>query len=206
MTNQTRTPVRQKEIFDTAAALFARRGYSRTSMRDLAEALGLQKSSLYHYFESKEELLHRLLDEFMDQALERLEALCSLPMDPAAKLSAYLRFYTTFYAGDRDRLSLLVNDLDCLGPARRKAVVGKEKRYLTIIKGIMRELKEAGLMRDIPIGVAVFAFYGMVHFTPKWYRNDGPVTPQQLGEIFQEIFSNGALLQPAAPKAARKRA
>lgn len=201
--NHTRTPIRQQEIFDTAARLFARRGYSRTSMRDLAEALGLQKSSLYHYFESKEDLLHRLLDEFMDQALERLESLSSLPMDPAAKLSAYLRFYTTFYAGDLDRLSLLVNDLDCLGPARRKDVVDKERRYLSIIKGIMRDLKNAGLMRDIPISVAVFAFYGMVHFTPKWYRKEGTVTAQQLGEMFQEIFSHGALT-PDRPEKTRK--
>jgi len=188
---------RQREIYDTAARLFAQRGYSRTSIRDLSEALGLQKSSLYHYFESKEDLLHRLLDQFMTDALQGIEELCAQPQPPQEKLAAFMCFYTSFYAGDRDRLTLLVNDLDCLGHERRGAVVAKQRRYVAAIKGILEQMQQAGLMRDIPLSVAVFAFFGMVHYTPKWYHLDGPVSPQRLGELFQEIFCRGVLVQAA---------
>lgn len=190
---------REREIYDTAARLFARRGYSRTSIRDLSEALGLQKSSLYHYFESKEDLLHRLLDQFMEQALQSIEALCSQPMPPQEKLAAFMRFYTSFYAGDRDRLSLLVNELDCLGGERRAAMVAKQRRYVAAIQGILSQMQQQGLMRDIPLPVAVFAFFGMVHYTPKWYRREGGVSPEELGNLFETIFCHGVLKAEAQP-------
>ncbi len=189
---------RNQEIFDTAAYLFASRGYARTSIRDLAEALGMQKSSLYHYFDSKEDLLHRMLDQFMDQALERIESLCGQDLPPLEKLAEFMRFYTHIYAGDRDRLTLLVNDLDCLTPQRKMQVVAKERRYVAVIRSILAELKAAGLLADLPLPVLVFAFFGMVHYTPKWYRPDGPVSPEELGEVFRQVFCHGVLQNGAA--------
>lgn len=189
---------RNQEIFDTAAHLFASRGYARTSIRDLAEALGMQKSSLYHYFDSKEDLLHRMLDQFMDQALERIESLCGQDLPPLEKLAEFMRFYTHIYAGDRDRLMLLVNDLDCLTPQRRMQVVAKQRRYVAVIRSILAELKQAGLLADLPLPVLVFAFFGMVHYTPKWYRPDGAVSPEELGEVFRQVFCHGVLQNGAS--------
>jgi AcrR family transcriptional regulator len=189
---------RSQEVFEAAARLFAQRGYSRTSIRDLAEELGLQKSSLYHYFDSKEDLLHRLLDDIMEQALTRIEKLCAQPLPPLDKLAAFMRLYTHVYAGDRARLTLLVNELDCLPPERRDQVVAKQRRYVAAIKGILAELREAGLLRDLPLPVLVFAFFGMVHYTPKWYSPDGPVSPDELGGVFEQIFCHGALTPDSA--------
>lgn len=189
---------RNQEIFDTAAHLFANRGYARTSIRDLAEALGMQKSSLYHYFDSKEDLLHRMLDQFMDQALERIESLCGQDLPPLEKLAEFMRFYTHIYAGDRDRLMLLVNDLDCLTPQRKTQVVAKQRRYVAVIRSILAELKQAGLLADLPLPVLVFAFFGMVHYTPKWYRPDGAVSPEELGEVFRQVFCHGVLQNGAS--------
>ena len=187
---------RKQQVFDTAARLFAERGYSRTSIRDLSQALDLQKSSLYYYFESKEELLFLLLNDFMDRALEAIDQVCGQEAPPLEKLAGFMRVYTSFYAGDRHRLSLLVNDLDCLGPKLKHQVLAKERRYLAAIKGILSDLKQAGLLRDLPISVAVFAFFGMVHYTPKWYSQDGSVSPEELGRLFQQIFCQGVLQGP----------
>jgi AcrR family transcriptional regulator len=185
----------RKRIFDTAARLFAVRGYGRTSIRDLTQALGLQKSSLYHHFESKEDLLYQLVGEFMDEALVFIEDLGRQNIPPLEKLSAFLRYYTEFYAAEPYRLTILVNELDCLDPQRRKEVVAKERRYVRAIKVVLDELQEAGLMRGIPPAVAVFAFFGMVHYTPKWYRTKGEVSPDELGQLFEAIFCRGVLGQ-----------
>ncbi|MCB2188673.1 MAG: TetR/AcrR family transcriptional regulator [Deltaproteobacteria bacterium] len=190
---QKKGELRQQQIFETAASLFAERGYARTSIRDLSEALELSKSSLYHYFDSKEDLLHRLLADFMDEALAQIEEISGRDLPPLEKIGAVMRFYTSFFAGSRHHLTLLVNDLDCLSPVRRDAVVAQERRYVVALKGILSELKDAGLLRDLPLSVAVFAFFGMVHYTPKWYRQDGPVSPADLGLYFQQIFCQGIL-------------
>ena len=180
-------------LYDTAASLFARKGYKGTSIRDLALALDLQKSSLYHYFDSKEELLFSILDECMTEALQEIETLCALHISPMEKLQKFMQYYTSFYAGDRDRLILLVNELDCLGPDYRQTLIQKERRYMQALNEIFLELQEQGIMKSIPPSVASFAFFGMVHSTYKWYRQDGLIHPEHLGDIFLEIFTHGIL-------------
>ncbi|MBU1273792.1 MAG: TetR/AcrR family transcriptional regulator [Proteobacteria bacterium] len=68
---------RRRQLYAAAARLFAARGYHATSLRELAEALGLNKSSLYHYFDSKQELLCHLLDDYICEALAEIQSLCS---------------------------------------------------------------------------------------------------------------------------------
>lgn len=180
-------------LYDTAADLFASKGYKGTSIRDLALALDLQKSSLYHYFDSKEELLFSILDESVTVALHEIEGICSSHIPPLEKLRQCMQYYTSFYAGDRDRLILLVNELDNIGTDYRNKLIQKERRYVRVLNGIFAELKEEGLMKSIPQAVATFAFFGMVHYTYKWYRQDGPIRPKDLGNFFLEIFTHGIL-------------
>ncbi len=183
----------REKIHEVAARLFAQRGYHGTSIRDLAQELGMQKSSLYHHFESKQDLLFSLVDEFMDQALARIEAMTSPEMTPRQKLSAVIRFYTTFYAASPDRLTILINELESLSPQQKRVALDKERRYVKTLKDILEQAAQAGLMRDIPPTVAVFAFFGMVHYTPKWYRPEGKVDPEELGGLFETVFCQGVL-------------
>ena len=188
---------RRQELYDTAARLFAAQGYHGTSLRDLARELGMQKSSLYHYFESKQDLLFHLLDAYISEALVEIEAMCAQPVSPKEKLARFMRFYTDRYAGDLDRLTLLVNEVPNLEPQRRAIMEEKERRYVAALGDILSDLQKDGLMKDMPLAVAAFAFFGMVHFTYKWYRPQGPVKPAELADYFLEIFSSG-ILKPDA--------
>lgn len=184
----------REKILATAAGLFARKGYHGASIRDLTQELGLQKSSLYNHFQSKEDLLFHLVDEFMDQALEHIEGVSSSAGTPGQRLSAFVRSYTQVYAAAPDRLAILINELDNLNPRQRRVVLAKERRYVKAIRDILEEAGKAGLLRDIPLSLAVFAFFGMVHYTPKWYRPDGKVDPEELGRLFETIFCQGVLV------------
>ena len=184
---------RRRRLFDVAARLFAERGYHGTSLQDLAREMGLKKSSLYHYMSSKEDLLFQLLDEHITVALEEIQGLAPPQAPPLVRLQGFLRFYTRFYASDRHRLILLVNELDNLSPAHRQVLVAKQRRYLEAIEDILAGLRREGLMKEIPPAVAAFAFFGMVHYTYKWFRPAGSVDYAELGEYFQEIFTRGVL-------------
>ena len=107
--------LKQEQLFNTAASLFAEKGYHGTSISDLAQAMGMRKGSLYHYFKSKEELLFRLLDEYITEALTEIETICALEVTPTEKLRQFMLFYSGFYAGDHDRLVLLINDINHTG-------------------------------------------------------------------------------------------
>ena len=184
-----------KEIHGVVTRLFARKGYHNTSMREIARGLGMNQSSLYHYFDSKEDILYALINDTVDDALNTLEGICKTDISPHSKLNRVLSFYTNFYAGDQDRLRLLVNELGNLGKDYRKVLIKKERRYVHLIQLILKALSSEGRMKPIPPAVATFAFFGMVHYTIKWYDRDGPIKSGELADYFLEIFTKGIFVQ-----------
>ncbi len=180
-----------KEIHGIATRLFAQKGYHNTSMRQIARALSMNQATLYHYFESKEQILYTLLNDTMDDALEKLEEICDSDLSAREKLEEVISFYTQYYAGQQDRLTLLVNEHLHLEGALQEAVIQKERRYVRLIQSILKELADEGLMKPIPPAVAAFAFFGMVHYTIKWYHMDGPIRSSELADYFLEIFTQG---------------
>jgi len=183
-----------KEIHRVVIRLFARNGYHNTSMREIARGLNMNQSSLYHYFNSKEDILFALVNDAMDDALNILEEICKTNLSPHGKLNRVLSFYTNYYAGDQDRLRLLVNEQCNLGDDYRKVLITKERRYVYLIQSILKALADDGRMKSIPPVVATFAFFGMVHYTIKWYSKDGPVKSGGLADYFLEIFTNGIFI------------
>lgn len=187
--------IKANQIRRVITRLFARDGYHGTSMRAIARELGMHPSSLYHYFNSKEEMLFKLLDATMDEALEVLEEICARRIPATEKLTQVLGFYVRYYAGDQARLHLLLSERHVLSPRSQRILITKERRYVGLFRQIFEELAAEGRTKAIPPSVATFAFLGMVHYTVKWYRRNGPVGLDRLAEFFVEIFTRGILRQ-----------
>lgn len=181
------------EIQRVISHLFAYKGYHSTSMREIARELGMNQSSLYHYFRSKEEILFKLMNDAMDNALTTLEEICAGDLLPRDKLNKILHFYTQYYAGNPERLMLLVNEQSSLHSEHRRILVDKQRRYIHLFQSVFEELDEYQLTKEIPHSVAIFAFLGMVHYTIKWYDKKGRVGLEELANSFVEIFTKGIL-------------
>ena len=181
------------EIKKVIAGLFSEKGYQGTSMREIGRALGMNQSSLYHYFKSKEEILFGLMNDAMDNALESLREICESDLTPEEKLSEVLVFYARYYAGDQESLALLVNEMPSLGDRYHRILLKKQRLYVELIKSILLELTQSEKMKTIDPAIATFAFFGMVHYTIKWYHKEGPVGPEALANLFVEIFTRGIL-------------
>lgn len=185
---------KRKELQAAIAHLFAQKGYHATSMRDIGRQLGMNQASLYYYFQSKEEILFNLMNDAMDEALKTLEQICNLNLSPEDKLNRILRFYTRYYAGDQHLLILLVTEMESLNMDYRLILIEKQRRYVKLLESILEELAAQGRMKGIPPGIAAFAFFGMVHYTSKWYCAEGPVGINALSDIFLDIFTRGILI------------
>ena len=193
---QTKTNQKIEEIHRAIAHLFATKGFHATSMRAIAQELDMQPSSLYHYFSSKEEMLFTLMNNAMDEALEKLQKVCETDFPPEQKLRDMLGFYARFFAGDQEREILLVNEIDSLQDKYRKILIEKQRSYIHLLRSILEELAGHDLMKKIDPTVATFAFFGMVHYTIRWYQKDGPVNIATLSDNFVEIFTKGILKSP----------
>ncbi len=185
-----------QEIERVSARLFAHNGYHRTTMRDIAGALRMNQASLYHYFPGKEDILFKLMNDAMDDAMAVLVEICAEKRPPEEKLRAVLQFYTRHYAGDQERLILLVQEGSALPEEKRRVLVEKERRYVQLFKALFQELTDRNHMKAVPPSIATFAFFGMVHYTIKWYRKDGPMAPDGLAQSFAEILLRGVLQDP----------
>jgi len=190
---RSRSLQKTKEIHRVIARLFAYRGYHSTSMREIARELGMNQSSLYHYFSSKEDILFKLMNDAIDDVFVTLEDIYAADLLPEDKLKRVLDSYIRSYAGDQERLILLVNEMNSLNEKYRHVLVEKQRRYVQLIKSILNELVGESKMKKIDPTVAIFAFFGMVHYTIKWYHKDGPITLDELAKLFVEIFTKGIL-------------
>jgi AcrR family transcriptional regulator len=188
-----KSPKKSKEIHGVVARLFAYRGYHHTSMREIARELDMNQSSLYHYLTSKEDVLFKLMNDAMDHVLVELKEICEKDLSAEDKLKKVLHSYIRSYAGDQERLILLVNEMNSLTEPNRLILVEKQRKYVQLIKSVLKELVDEDKMREIDPSVATFAFFGMVHYTIKWYHKDGPITLDELARLFVEIFTRGIL-------------
>jgi AcrR family transcriptional regulator len=183
-----------EEIQRVTGYLFAHKGYRPTTMREIAQELGMDKSSLYHYFKSKEDILFKLANDTISDSLETLKKICATDLPPVEKLKEVLAFHVRYYAGDQEGLILLMaNELNSLNEEYRSILVKKQRRYVQLIKAILKELSSQRKLKQIHPSIMTFAFFGMVHYTIKWYHKQGPVGVDELADLFVEIFTKGIL-------------
>jgi TetR/AcrR family transcriptional regulator, cholesterol catabolism regulator len=113
---------RDREVLDAAARVFYERGYSDASVQDVADELGILKGSLYHYIDTKEDLLFRLLQETHDEIYEILEEVAKLDgLNPLERLEIYIRKQVEYNIDNLLRVSVYYHDLERLTEERRKA-------------------------------------------------------------------------------------
>ena len=126
-------------MLDAAARVFYERGYSDASVQDVADELGILKGSLYHYIDTKEDLLFRLLQETHDEIYEILEEVAALEgLNPIERLEIYIRRQVEYNIDNLLRVSVYYHDLERLTEERRKAIVGRRREHETWVIGLIR--------------------------------------------------------------------
>ena len=97
---------RDTNVIAAAITVMAERGYSATSIQEVADRVGVLKGSLYHYFSSKEELLFRILDESYQQSAEITREVVALNLSPLEELSEFLRRMCLWYLTNLERANI----------------------------------------------------------------------------------------------------
>jgi AcrR family transcriptional regulator len=161
---------RRTELTRAAARLFAEKGYHGTSTADLAEALGVQKGSLYSHIKSKDDLLWETLSE---GATAFHAALDAIPDDvaPAEKIRLALRGHLRVVAEQLDVATVFVQEWRYLEDARRDRFVAERRRYEERIRELLREGRDLGELRsDLDVGSAARLLLSAVNWAYTWLR------------------------------------
>ena len=163
---------RDREVLDAAARVFYERGYSDASVQDVADELGILKGSLYHYIDTKEDLLFRLLQETHDEIYEILEEVAKLEgLNPIERLEIYIRRQVEYNIDNLLRVSVYYHDLERLTEERRKAIVSRRREHETWVIGLIREAQSTGLADPgLDPKIAARCIFATIIWTYRWFR------------------------------------
>jgi AcrR family transcriptional regulator len=161
---------RRAELSRHAARLFAEKGYHGTSVGDLAQALGVQKGSLYAHIGGKQELLYEAMREGADafhHGLDRIPE--DLPVTERIRLA--LRAHLATVGDQLDVATIFVQEWRNLEGEHREEILGERRRYEDRIRALFREGRELGELRsDLDESVAALLFLSAANWAYTWLR------------------------------------
>jgi AcrR family transcriptional regulator len=194
---------RRVEIIAAAGAAFLAKGFGATSFKDIAEAVGMDRASLYYYFESKQELFHAATSAAVARNVADAERVARGDAPPEDKIveivSMLLESYTDtdypymfmFLQEDVNQITTTSDD-----PWARE-VKALTRRYEAAVGAILDDGIAAGAFRaDAPTHVLTKAIIGMANWTHRWYRAEGPLSATQIADVFAQTFLHG-ICRPA---------
>jgi AcrR family transcriptional regulator len=180
---------RKSELTRQAARLFAEKGYHGTSIGDLAEAMGVQKGSLYAHIDSKAGLLWEVA---RDGAAAFHAALDSIPDDLKAteKIRQALRAHLSVIAEQLDIATVFIREWRYLEGERREEFLAERRRYEDRFRAFFREGRELGELRtDLDDGTATLLALSAANWAYTWLRPGGDT--DELADRFYAVLLDG---------------
>jgi AcrR family transcriptional regulator len=208
-TAQMKGDDRVRQIEHAAAELFFRCGYQATSLRDIAEAVGIRPASLYHHFPSKQALLFAVLNRTVDDLIDRGEHALMTETDPPAQLRCIVREFI-LYVAERPREGMVGDiEIEHLDEGNRAILLSKRDRYQRIVEQVVAAGNEQGIFAVGDVKLAVFAILGMCNHVTIWFRPGRRRTAADIAQEYGDLALRLVAYQPAgasttAPRAATR--
>ena len=170
------------KLLQTAAHLFRNKGYERTTVRDLASAVGIQSGSIFHHFKSKDDILRAVMEETIhyNTALMRVElaAAGSVRERVLALIRCELQ---SIMGGSGEAMAVLVYEWRSLSESGQAQVLALRDIYEQLWLQVLGEAKDAGLIRG-DLFITRRFLTGALSWTTTWFRPDGSMNLDQLAD------------------------
>lgn len=165
---------RDDAVMAAAIEVMSARGYTATSIQDVADRVGVLKGSLYHYFSSKEELLFRIVEESHEQTSRIAEEVAGLGLSPLEELLEYLRRSSVWYLENRDRANIFFTDRRHLTGERLTQSNGWGRFFERHIQALVAAGQENGEIRpDVELRLITRFLLGAVNNVRFWPSRSG---------------------------------
>lgn len=178
-------------IHSAAVSLFFERGYHGTSMRDVAAAVGIQMSSLYHYFPSKQSLLFSIMNQTMDDLIDNAKMAFDIDAQPREKLIAGITSHVNFHAQKYMENFITDSELRSLDTAERKKIVAKRDNYSSLFRAVIEDGQSRGDFRKADVSVSLAAMFSTISSVPAWFKPNGRLTLDQVAKEISLLFLDG---------------
>ncbi|MEU7481206.1 TetR/AcrR family transcriptional regulator [Lentzea sp. NPDC042327] len=178
-----------ERLIDAATRLFADKGYERVAVQEVVEHAGVTKGAMYHYFGSKDDLLHEIYGRLLRLQTEHLEKIVSGDGPVTARLREAAVDVIITSIEDFDAAKVFFRSMNHLSAEKQKEVRAERRRYHERFRGLVEEGQRDGSFRaDVPADVATHYFFGSLHQLGTWYRPDGEIPAGRLAEHYADLL------------------
>ena len=186
---ETRFELQRDRMLKAAASCFNAKGFSGTSLKDVADHLGLTDAALYYYVRNKEELVFRcylraaaLGKEAMDRG--RCDGQCGFE-----QAFLYIRYHVQVFVGDRGPVAIM-SEIPSLKPTHRNEILKVSRQHSAGFEDILSVGIQDGSVIDCDVRMTGNAIMGAINWIPKWFHGDAALAKKVVRE-FPEILTSG---------------
>ena len=173
---------RRMKLVRIAAHLFRQHGYERTTVRDLAQAAGLQSGSLFYHFRSKDEILAAVMALGITSTTERLQQRLASATSTRERLAALVHVHLQSLLGENQyALEVMLYEWNSVSESARPPLIALRDAYENLWQQVLDEAAAAGLVHP-DTRLLRRVLLGSLHWTVQWYRPEGKLTVDQLAE------------------------
>ena len=187
--------VRRQRIIDTAADLFQKRGYSSTTLDDVAKELGVSKAALYHYVSSKDELLSIIYAHTVKNIFMGTTEILGMDLPPEEKLRLFVRNHIkNIIIKSLPMFFVFFSEENHLSEKDYQKIRKEKRKYNRILEEIIKEGMSKGIFNKGDVKLHSYAILGMCNWIYKWYKADQKMyTSDQIADHFIDLLEAGYL-------------
>lgn len=186
---------RRDELIASAAAVFQEEGYDGATLAGIAKRAGTDRASLYYYASSKEELFQQVCSGMLEANLAAAEDVATKDVDAPRKLQLIIEQHVTTNTRDNPQWAVLIHEMRRVAAAETqwsRDVVKKMRRYENIVRTTIEAGVASGSIRgDVSPTIAMHAIFGMLNWTHRWFRPNGPHQTSAIAHAFVGIALDG---------------
>jgi TetR/AcrR family transcriptional regulator, cholesterol catabolism regulator len=190
---EIKTSRRKQEILNSAATLFREKGYLATSVRDIAESVGIEPSSLYSHISSKEQLLIEICFNCADQFIMGLQVIRASQDNPAVLIQHVIDLHLRIAEENPTSITVFSDDWIHLPAEKREEFARLQKEYEEGLRSIVSEGIRQGLFADISAGIVVKTIISAIRWTHYQRKQLSPEARSLQKEEINRLLLNGLM-------------
>ena len=183
---------RLAKLLHHAARIFCEKGYEGASMRDLSRAAGMSLAGLYHYFDSKEDLLYLIQKHTFRTIIERLQERLKDAKGAEQRVRIFIENHLDYFLANKEAMKVLTHEDETLKNGRGTEIRAIKREYYRICLDLLEDLRrEKGL--QFSGRLAVLGLFGMINWIYTWHNPRVDLDAGELAEEMTDLFLRGVL-------------
>ena len=187
--DDTRFNQQRDRVLKAAAHCFNRKGYSGTSLKDVANRLGLTDPALYYYVKNKEELVYLCYVRAADVGREAMQRAIAEGGNGLQQARRYLRYHIEIMVGDRGPIAIM-SEIPSLEPEHRDEVLELSRQHSKAFENLLEQGISDGSIATCDVRMTGNAIMGSINWIPKWFHGDEAMAQTVAGE-FPDVLTRG---------------